>query len=281
MFATASFLILSSRLSFFDEYYQNFPKVSNIEYNKTFFFIIGFFVTAIYLPIENEVLKYRLRGREKDAVLEQQLRDFYETNCNYLADIFDLKAFGEVSFRIYLPEKNWGYFRFLIADWYARFVNNKKRQEPSNKELVTFKYHEIKNLCVKLIDDELSFVVNPQEKGQGMVGLAYSECGIGIKNPSNDIGNEVVNIEENGYGAFEENLTSYQSVVLSQFPFTMTIPVISTSSKIKAIIGVDSTKDFTVQEDLSVKQINQLKMFGRSFMKELKPLLKKKLYLNI
>lgn len=262
LFSTASFLVISSRLAFFDDYYKALPVCSDLESKKLLLFISGYLITAIYLPIENEIFKYKLRARNK--LKKYEVIIFREVHRKLLNNIFNVSDFNNANFSLYVPKRNRNYYLLKWIQWRESLSKTKKA---SIRLVITYKYYRVQDLHKELAE-ELQFIVNPKNQSQGLVGLAYLERGIGIKTPANR--------RNPNYAQFQNRMSTFQRQTLSPYPFMITIPVIDSNNNVKAIIAVDSKVSITVNTRQIKSQADNLMLFGREFVKELKPLVRKR-----
>ncbi len=215
-----SFFLIIAGANEFDDWFN----VVNIEgmslhQKKILALIIGLLFTGAVLPIENYLLKRRIR----------KLENFYDGRLDELKITFDhllsglLKvSFDKASYRLFLPKRGLRYFL----------------PEGLGKRVV-MEYRPLKGLYRDDIKP-LQFTVFPEEHSQGLIGISYVHRAIPIRD--ND------HMPEQ-YREYYGRMTTFQQTVARNHRFVMTIPVINEKDQILAIVSVDSVENLGIKKD--------------------------------
>lgn len=243
-----AFLIASTKIPFFDGVYCRIS-VEDPDNAKLWALIIGGVIQTLYFPI-----RYEFERAKKERFIKT-----YRNNLALLAAYrrFALnqrfkvnKEFDRVSFRFFIP--------------------NRKFSQPLAKFLgmqIKYKYVRIDEIVETVITPELSFIVHPEKKSQGLVGKCYQEESLNIKNG-------VILQDDVEYVKFNNRMNQTQVNESQGHVFVSTFPVAKNSRYIECIIAIDCKSEIPCLKDSKQKDIVELYEVIKDFYYSMKPILK-------
>jgi len=251
----AAFLIISSRLAYFDAFYEWLSSGNASEDWQIGAFILGILIQFIHFPI-----RFELERRRKEKLLKT-LSDNLELVAGYyryeLNKRFKCDGFKNANFRIFIPT-SW------IPQFIARLFN-------ISMHLRHLQFHELAKIK---ITKSLNFQVYPQIKSQGLVGKSFVEECLNIKNG----GYDPSDVE---YNLYNDKMDETQKRIGNKYEFVVTAPIISSPlvkafRKVEAIVSIDCKKSIPSFNQVSQEQAEKLFDTIEEIYTQIKPVIRKK-----